>query len=273
MVLVVIVIAPWVLQILVSSIDILHVETISIRSIHTVVIVWVCPIAMPILMGIPSVVIGTPGPHNSWFASGRSCQVSIYVLLWNWSSIAFYSWSGSGWIIEFLLLLVPYFDLPLQLSGWLRQVVGWYSSVRIWSSSSIEVRVVVRVIHNIGIRIGLQIWFIAVFIIVGNCWMLENESSIWSDEWLVWLVFFLEVISTRHRRSSVLRPVWRGVALVDIVVYIKRFVAVHYWLPVGELRSLHERNCCPLYILLLLVLIVDLEHVLVKRTVILALLI
>lgn len=149
----------------------------------------------------------------------------------------------------------------------------WNCSIGIWCGPSIKVRIIMRIIHYVWVWIWFKVRFVTVLIIVGNCWVLENQCTIWSNERLVRWMLFLKVIPSRHCRCLILGSIGRRVAFIDIIVHIKRFVALHHCMAMRILRSPNKRNSCSFCILLLLILVVDLHHILVQTAVIFALLV
>lgn len=51
-----------------------------------------------------------------------------------------------------------------------------------------------RIIHDVRVRVRLQLRLVAVLVVIWNGWMLEDQRAVRANEWLVRCLLFLEFI-------------------------------------------------------------------------------
>lgn len=75
-----------------------------------------------------------------------------------------------------------------------------------------------RIIHDVRVRVRLQLRLVAVLVVIWNGWMLEDQRAVRANEWLVRCLLFLEFVGIRNGRRFVSRVLRRRLALVHIVI-------------------------------------------------------
>ena len=203
--------AVWVLMIIIGLITSSWVASIAIWITTLLpVTLWV-----GIWVRLSSLIVWAPGTNDARFASWRLRQVWINIL--GWSDITIEQWRRLRTFLCICKLLL-HFLFALYARRLRLSFMRWSCSRWIWHTSIVKIRVIVRIVHDVGVGVWLQLWLVTILIVVGNGRMLEDQRAIGSNERLIGCLLLFEFVCVWDCWRAVARILRWRLTLIHVIV-------------------------------------------------------